>query len=151
MKPRDTTSQMDRYEAAIVLVRLLVGWVFLSEGIQKFLYPAALAVGRFAKIGIPAPQVMAPFVGGVEIVFGALILLGLFTRLATIPLLITITVAILTTKVPFLVKHGFWAALHESRADISMLLGLIFLLIVGAGSISLDARFRPGTAMPSSR
>ena len=93
---------MDRYEAAIVLVRVLVGWVFLSEGIQKFLYPAALGVGRFAKIGIPAPQVMAPFVGGVEIVFGALILLGLFTRLATIPLLITITVAILTTKVPFL-------------------------------------------------
>ncbi|MGC2511991.1 MAG: DoxX family protein, partial [Acidobacteriaceae bacterium] len=73
MKPRDTTSQMDRYEAAIVLVRVLVGWVFLSEGIQKFLYPAALGVGRFAKIGIPAPQVMAPFVGGVEIVFGALI------------------------------------------------------------------------------
>ena len=142
---------MDRYEAAIVLVRVLVGWVFLSEGIQKFLYPAALGVGRFTKIGIPAPQVMAPFVGSVEIVFGALILLGLFTRLATIPLLITIIVAILTTKVPFLIKHGFWAALHESRADISMLLGLIFLLIVGAGSISLDARFRPGTAMPSSR
>ncbi len=142
---------MYRYEAAIVLVRVLVGWVFLSEGIQKFLYPAALGVGRFTKIGIPAPQVMAPFVGSAEIVFGALILLGLFTRLATIPLLITIIVAILTTKVPFLIKHGFWAALHESRADISMLLGLIFLLIVGAGSISLDARFRPGTAMPSSR
>ena len=138
--PRDTTTQMDRYQAAIVLVRVLVGWVFLSEGIQKFLYPAALGVGRFAKIGIPAPQVMAPFVGGVEIVFGALILVGLFTRLATVPLLITISVALLTTKVPFLIKHGFWAALHESRTDVSMLLGLIFLLIVGAGSLSLDAK-----------
>lgn len=147
--PRDTTSQMDRYQAAIVLIRILVGWVFLSEGIQKFLYPAALGVGRFAKIGIPAPQVMAPFVGGVEILFGALVVLGLFTRLATIPLLITIIVAILTTKVPFLMKHGLWAALHESRADISMLLGLIFLLIVGAGSISLDARLRRRTAMLS--
>lgn len=140
MKPRDTTSQMDRYQAAIVLVRVLVGWVFLSEGIQKFLFPAALGVGRFAKIGIPAPQVMAPFVGGVEIVFGVLILLGLFTRLATVPLLIDIVVALLTTKLPFLVRHGFWAALHEARTDVSMLLGLIFLLIVGAGSLSLDAK-----------
>lgn len=147
--PRDTSSQMDRYRAAVLLVRILVGWVFLSEGIQKFLYPAALGVGRFAKIGIPAPQVMAPFVGGVEILFGALILLGLFTRLATLPLLITITVALLTTKVPFLMKHGFWAVLHEARTDVSMLLGLIFLLIVGAGSLSLDARFHRRSAMPS--
>jgi putative oxidoreductase len=131
---------MHQYQAAILLIRVLVGWVFLSEGIQKFLFPAALGVGRFAKIGIPAPQVMAPFVGGIETVFGALILLGLFTRLATIPLLITISVALLTTKVPFLLKHGFWAALHESRTDVSMLLGLIFLLIVGAGSLSLDAK-----------
>lgn len=140
MMPRDTTTQMDRYQAAIVLVRVLVGWVFLSEGVQKFLYPAALGVGRFAKIGIPAPQVMAPFVGGVETFFGALILVGLFTRLATVPLLITIGVALFTTKVPFLIKHGFWAGLHESRTDVSMLLGLIFLLIVGAGSLSLDAK-----------
>ena len=140
MTPRDTTRQMNRYQAAIVLIRVLVGWVFLSEGIQKFLFPAALGVGRFAKIGIPAPQVMAPFVGGVETVFGALILLGLFTRLATVPLLIDIGVALLTTKLPFLVRHGFWAALHESRTDVSMLLGLIFLLIVGAGSLSLDAK-----------
>jgi putative oxidoreductase len=140
---------MNRYEKSIVLVRILVGWVFLSEGIQKFLFPAALGVGRFAKIGIPAPQVMAPFVGGVEAVFGALILLGLFTRLATLPLLIDIVVALLTTKVPFLVKHGFWAALHESRTDVSMLLGLIFLLIVGAGSLSLDAKRSPGRAANS--
>lgn len=140
---------MDRYEAAIVLVRILVGWVFLSEGIQKFLFPAVLGVGRFAKIGIPAAQFMAPFVGAVEIVFGALILLGLFTRLATVPLLGVIGAALLTTKVPFLVKHGFWAALHETRTDGCMLLGLIFLLIVGAGSLSLDARFHRRNAMPS--
>ncbi|MGO8721063.1 MAG: DoxX family protein [Acidobacteriaceae bacterium] len=132
---------MDRYKKSIVLVRILVGWVFLSEGIQKFLFPAALGVGRFAKIGIPAPQVMAPFVGGVEIVFGALVLLGLFTRLATLPLLIDIMVALFTTKLPFLEKHGIWGALHEARTDVSMLLGLLFLLIVGGGSLSLDAKF----------
>jgi putative oxidoreductase len=108
MTPRNTTSQLDRYQAAIVLVRILVGWVFLTEGIQKFLFPAELGVGRFAKIGILAPQVMAPFVGGVEIVFGALILLGLFTRLATVPLLIDIVVALFTTKLQFLVSHGVW-------------------------------------------
>lgn len=149
MKAAGRKTQTDRYQAAIVLVRILVGWVFLSEGIQKFLFPAALGAGRFAKIGIPAPQFMAPFVGGVEIVFGALILLGLFTRLATVPLLINIVVALLTTKLPFLIKHGFWAALHETRTDGCMLLGLIFLLIVGSGSLSLDARFHRRTAMPS--
>jgi putative oxidoreductase len=80
--------------AATVLVRILVGSVFLSEGIQKFLFPSELAAGRFAKIGIPAPEVTGPFVGGCEIIFGALVLLGLFTRLAALVLLIDISVAI---------------------------------------------------------
>ena len=138
----DMKNRIGRYEKSIVLVRILVGWVFLSEGIQKFLFSAALGVGRFAKIGIPAPGVMAPFVGGVEIVFGVLILIGLFTRIATLPLLITIVVALFTTKLPFLAKHGIWAALHEARTDVCMLLGLIFLLIVGGGSLALDAKLR---------
>lgn len=132
--------------ATTILVRILVGAVFLSEGIQKFLFPDALGVGRFAKIGIPAPATMAPFVGVVEIVFGALILLGLLTRLSAIPLLIDISVAIATTKVPMLLDKGFWSAAHEARTDVSMLLGLIFLLIVGAGPWSADARlFRPSS------
>jgi len=122
---------------AIVLVRLLVGAVFLSEGIQKFLFPA-LGVGRFAKIGIPAPHFTAPFVGVVEIVCGALVVVGLLTRLAAIPLLITIGVAIVTTKIPMLVHQGFWSMAHEARTDFCMLLGLLFLLIEGAGSFSLD-------------
>lgn len=121
-----------------VLVRLLVGLVFLSEGIQKFLFAEALGVGRFTKIGIPAPAFFAPFVGIVEIVCGSLLVLGLATRFATIPLLIDISVAIATTKIPMLTQSGFWAAAHESRTDSCMLLGLIFLLIVGAGSWSLD-------------
>ena len=130
----------DRAPAAVLLVRLVVGAVFLSEGIQKFLFPAALGVGRFTKIGIPAPEVMAPFVGVVEIVFGLLLLLGLFTRLATIPLLIDILVAIATTKLPMLVKDGFWKMVHEARTDYAMLLGLIFLLLVGGGPLALDSR-----------
>jgi putative oxidoreductase len=123
-----------------VLIRVLVGWVFLSEGIQKFLFPEVLGLGRFVKIGIPAPQFFAPFVGVIEIVCGAMLIVGLLTRLAAIPLLIDITVAILTTKIPMLEKSGFWAAMHEARTDFCMWLGALFLLIVGAGPLSLDAR-----------
>ena len=137
-----------RAPAAVLLVRLLVGGVFLSEGIQKFLFPDALGVGRFVKIGIPAPQLMAPFVGAVEIVFGSLLLLGLLTRLAAIPLLIDIGVAIATTKVPMLLREGFWKAAHEARTDYAMLLGLLFLLLMGGGQISVDARLSSGRERP---
>ena len=127
---------------ATILVRILVGWVFLSEGIQKFLFPAALGVGRFAKIGIPDPQFFAPFVAVVEIVCGGLLIVGFLTRLAAMALLINITVAILTTKIPMLLKSGFWASMHEARTDFCMWLGSVFLLIVGAGPWSLDTRIR---------
>jgi uncharacterized membrane protein YphA (DoxX/SURF4 family) len=140
--------------AATILIRLLVGAVFFSEGIQKFLFSDALGVGRFAKIGIPEPAMLAPFVGVVEIVFGAFILIGFLTRLAAAPLVIDISVAIATTKVPMLLDKGFWAAAHEARVDVSMLLGLIFLLIVGAGPWSVDSRLfrslfrREGNKLP---
>ncbi len=129
-----------RVASAVLLIRVLVGWVFVSEGVQKFLFPAQLGVGRFEKIGIPAPLIMAPFVGTVEIVCGCLILIGLFTRLATIPLLCVISVAIVTTKIPMLSKNGVWAMLHEARTDFSMLLGLVFLLLVGGGSLAVGGR-----------
>lgn len=138
-----------------ILVRLLVGSiVFLPEGIQKLAYPDVLGAGRFAKIGIPFPELMGPFVGLVEIICGSLIILGLFTRLAAMPLIIIMIVALISTKLPILLGHdfgtfhlsadmkrtGFWSAMHESRADLTMLLGCIYLLIVGAGKWSLDAR-----------
>jgi putative oxidoreductase len=126
--------------AAVVLVRVIVGGVFLSEGIQKFLYPDALGVGRFTKIGIPAPELMAPFVGVCEIVCGVLFLLGLAARFAAIIMMIDMLVAISTTKVPRLLKDGFWKTAHEARTDWAMLLGSIFLLVVGAGKWSLDVR-----------
>lgn len=125
---------------ATILIRLLVGGIFLSEGIQKFLFPDDLGVGRFAKIGIFAPELLVPFVGIVEIGAGGLLLLGFATRLAAIPLIIDMIVAILTTKVPILMGKGFWAMAHEARTDWPMLLGSLFLLIVGAGAWSLDAR-----------
>ena len=128
--------------AAVLLIRLMVGAVFLSEGIQKFLYPAALGVGRFVKIGIPIPSLTAPFVGVVEIACGLLVLLGLFTRLAAVPLFINICVAIASTKVPLLLKNGFFNMAHEARTDWCMLLGSLFLAFVGGGSLSLDAKWQ---------
>lgn len=109
-----------------ILIRLLVGAVFLSEGIQKFLFPATLGVGRFAKIGIPAPHFMAPFVGTIEILCGTLLILGLLTRFSSLPLLIVIAVAIASTKVPILLAGNAWGMLDEGRADYSMLMGLLF-------------------------
>jgi putative oxidoreductase len=129
---------VQKFFKSIILIRFMVACVFLSEGIQKFLFSDSLGVGRFIKIGIPLPGVMAPFVGIVEIVCGTLILLGLFTRLAALPLIIDMLVAISTTKIPILLEKGFWAMAHEARTDWSMILGLLFLLIVGSGRWSLD-------------
>jgi putative oxidoreductase len=137
---------------SVILIRLLVGGTFLVEGIQKFLFSEALGVGRFAKIGIPYPEIMAPFVGVFEIACGTLLILGFLTRLAAIPMIINISVAILSTKIPILLGHGywlfstpgvktfgFWSMVHEARTDFAMILGGIFLLIVGAGCFSFDA------------
>ena len=152
---------------AVIVIRLLVGLVFFEEGIQKFLFPAVMGAGRFARIGIPAPEVTGPLVGLIEIVCGALLVLGVLTRVATVPLLVEITVAILSTKLPILLGHGygpfalpqlnrfgFWSMASEARTDYAMLMGLLFLLIVGAGPWSLDARLSgtrtssPVTATP---
>jgi len=125
--------------AAVILVRLMVGAVFLSEGIQKFLLPDAVGAGRFAKIGFESPEVVAQFVACFEIACGSLVLLGLLTRLAVIPLIVIMLTAIYTTKFEIFQQDGFWKMAHEARTDWSMLLGSVFLLIVGAGPWSADA------------
>jgi uncharacterized membrane protein YphA (DoxX/SURF4 family) len=126
--------------AMVVLIRLMIGAVFLSEGIQNFLFPEQLGAGRFLKIGLSMPELLGPFVGTFEIVCGSLVLLGLLTRLAVIPLLVIMAVALTTTKWPMLAAQGFWHMAHEARTDWSMFLGSMFLLVVGAGRWSLDAR-----------
>ena len=135
-----------------ILVRLLRLVVFFPEGIQKLAFPDVLGVGRFANIGMPYPDLMGPFVGGVETICGALIVLGLLTRLAAIPLIAIMIVAIVSAKVlillghdfwifhvPKLSRYGFWSMLLEARADFCMLLGSLYLLIEGGGKWSLDA------------
>ncbi len=121
-----------------IIIRLMVGVVFLSEGIQKFLYPAIRGAGRFERIGLPSPEFMGSFVGAFEIVSGLLILLGFFTRFASIPLIIIMLVAISTTKLDILNNDGFWEMMHASRTDWAMFLGSIFLLIKGGGRYSVD-------------
>ncbi len=136
--------------AATLLIRLLAGGVFLSEGIQKFLFPIEQGAGRFAKIGIPMPEFFGPFVGVVEITCGTLLIVGLLTRLAAIPLIIDMLVATATTKLPMLAQKGFWSMAHEARTDWSMLLSCCFLLVVGAGRLSLDHKFTGTTTKESS-
>jgi putative oxidoreductase len=121
-----------------IIIRLMVGMVFLSEGIQKFLFPAIRGAGRFEKIGLPSPEFLGSFVGTFEIICGAFVLLGFLTRLSAIPLIIIMIVAIITTKGAVLENEGFWAMMHGSRTDWSMLLGSIFLLIKGGGKWSMD-------------
>jgi uncharacterized membrane protein YphA (DoxX/SURF4 family) len=133
----------------------MVGGVFLAEGMQKFIYPAEVGAGRFAKIGIPQPELLAPFVGSVEVVCGTLVLFGLFTRWAVVPLLGVMAVALITTKLPILLGHslgpfqlrqlpyyGLWGFAHETRTDFSMIMGSLFLLLAGPGPLSLDERRR---------
>jgi putative oxidoreductase len=169
MGPPDAPAGNNDGRRQLILIRLMIGLVFLTEGILKFMYPDEFAAGRFARIGIPGAEVAGPFVGGIEVLCGGLVLLGWFTRLAAFLLLIVISMAILSTKMPILLERGFWGfslpkvphygflgMLHEARTDLCMWLGLASLLIAGAGNWSLD-RWRtthriatgPETATPA--
>ena len=143
-----TSKKLLRTDApgAALFIRLSVGLIFLLEGIKKFLFVTQWGAGRFARIGFPDPQALAPTVGFFEIVCGLLLLLGLLTRLASLPLIVIISVAIISTKFPIFAKSGFWPMEDAARTDFAMLLGLIFLLVAGAGAYSLDARIARRTS-----
>ena len=138
MKPATSLLLNTTGSSSGILIRLMVGAVFLSEGIQKFLFPDQRGAGRFEKIGLPEPELLSTLVGSFEIVCSILVLIGLFTRMAVIPLLIIMLVAIYTTKAQIFLEEGFWSTLHASRTDWSMLLGSLFLLITGGSKWSLD-------------
>jgi len=138
--------------SALLLLRIAIAFVFITEGIEKFLDPEALGVGWFTKIGIPYPDILAPFVGGVEIAGAALVLIGLYARLAAFALVIDMGVAITATRLPVLLGYGFWGfpaptgatgfwpAAHDARLDIMMLFGCLLLLAIGPGKASFDQR-----------
>lgn len=124
----------------LIIPRIVVGLIFLSEGIQKFLYPELVGTGRFIKIGFSNPEFWSYFTASFEIFCGILVLIGLLTRLASIPLLIIMATAFVTTKYPLLVEKGFWIFAHEYRTDFTMLMLLLFILYYGGGGISLDKK-----------
>jgi len=127
-----------KINTSILLIRIMVGTVFLSEGIQKFLYSDVRGTGRFLKIGLPSPEFFGYFVPTFEIPSGVFILFGLLTRLSSIPLIIIMITAVISTKIPILLNNGFWEMAHAARTDWSMLIGSIIILLVGGGKYSID-------------
>lgn len=140
-----------------IIIRLMVGAVFLSEGVQKFIYPAMRGAGRFEGMGFPQPDFFANFVGAFEVVCGIFILLGFLTRFSALMMLIIMTVAIVVTKIPIamgesfgpfilrdLKTYGFWSMAHEIRTDFAMWLGSLFLIIKGGGKWSIDRNIKFG-------
>jgi putative oxidoreductase len=138
----DTLLEAPLKTTSVIFIRLAVGLVFFTQGLLKYIDPH-MGVLRFSKIGFPYPGFTAHFVGAFEITCGFLVLVGLFTRLASTPLLIVILTAIATTKIPELwhPDQGFWFVVSDARTDVAMTMSLLFLISVGAGSWSLDARF----------
>lgn len=130
------------HSRSILFVRLAVGLIFLTQGILKYIDPH-MGVNRFTRIGFPDPYFTAHFVGTFEIVCGVLVLIGLVTRLAAVPLLVVICTAIATTKIPELFRpnQGSWFMVSDARTDFAMLMSLLFLVYTGAGASSLDARW----------
>lgn len=122
----------------------MIGAIFVSEGIQKFIRPAERGPGRFMDIGLPAPELFAYSLGAVEIVCGALVLLGLLTRLAAGVLIVDMISALLVTKIPILFEEGFWVMAYGARVDYAMLLAGIFLVVRGTGKWSSDYLLQHG-------
>lgn len=142
-----------RKNLPMILIRVIVGVVFLTEGILKFVYPGELGAGRFAHIGLPFPHLLAPFVGAVEIAAGGALILNLYAGDAALLLLVVILTAIQTTKAPILLGHplarfaqpkldhyGLLSFIHEARTDLCMLFGLVAILVDSGMKLGLRKR-----------
>ena len=125
----------------IIIIRLIVGLIFISEGILKYKQAQWLGPGRFTDIGFNNPFFWAHFTGAVEIFFGTFILSGFFTRLACIPLFIVMFTAFFKAKLPLIENHGIWTFLHEYTTDFALTLLLVLLFIHGSGKWSIDRIF----------
>jgi len=136
-KPSNKNSSA-QFSNTLILIRFVVGFVFLSEGIQKFIFPELRGAGRFESIGLPWPEFLGYWVASFEVLCGLAISLGFLTRLAVIPTIIIMLVAFATTKSQVFYDKGFWELMHGSRTDWAMLLCSIYLLIHGSGKWSLD-------------
>jgi putative oxidoreductase len=127
-------------DSTTIIIRFLVGYVFLMEGIQKFVYAEKLGVGRFIKIGIPYPEIMAPFVGSCEILFAILVGIGLMVRMSSIIFIIIMFVALISTKYSVLISEGILTFSHQARNDLSMLFCSFYLVFKGSGKWAVDQK-----------
>ena len=140
-----------RKNLPMILIRVIVAVVFITEGVLQLAYSSEYGAGRFARIGIMYPHVMGPLVGVVEIVAGAAVLANFYAGDAAIFLLAVIITAIITTKIPVLIgrplgpfalpknvtRYGVLGFLHESRTDLAMLFSL--------AAIAIDSGVRGGS------
>jgi len=137
-----------------IFVRLSLAGVFIFEGLQKLTHANELGAGRFTRIGVPAPELFGPLVGSIELIAGILFLVGYVSRIAAVPIIVIMIVAIVSTKIPILLgrewwmfslrdleRYGFLSFTHETRTDWAMLMGAFYMLFAGSGRWSLDARF----------
>jgi len=127
-------------DSKLIYIRIITGLIFISEGIQKYLIVSMLGTSYFEEIGFGHPMFWAYFTGAFEISCGILILIGLLTRLASIPLLTIMITAFFTTKLPLLLDKGILTFAHEYRIDFSLTLLLILLIIYGGGKWSADLK-----------
>lgn len=128
-------------DSKMIIIRIIAGLIFISEGILKYKQAQWMGPGRFTEIGFSHPFFWAYFTGGIEILCGTLVLTGLITRLASIPLLIVMITAFFETKIPIIETSGIWAFLHEYTTDFALTLLLVFLLIHGGGKWSADRKY----------
>lgn len=124
----------------LIFIRIITGLIFISEGIQKYLIVSMLGTSYFQEIGFGHPMFWAYFAGAFEILCGIMILIGLFTRLASIPLMVIMITAFFTTKLPLLSDKGFLTFAHEYRIDFALTILLVVLLIYGGGKWSADSK-----------
>ncbi len=126
---------------AVIIIRIILGYVFLVAGLQKFIFADDMGPGRFAEMGYTFPEFTAYFVGFFEVAAAVLMILGFATRYAAIPLMIIMLTAIVTTKIPILAGEDFWSFAHALRLDFSMLLCALFMWFAGADKRSLDYKY----------
>ena len=125
---------------AVILIRILVGWFYLFEGIEKFMFSDRMASGQFHRLGIPAPHAVAILVAVLEILCGVAVLVGIETRWAAGGLLLVNLGAIAATKLHLFRHDDIWTALHQSRLEISLFLAIVFLMVAGSGAYALENR-----------
>jgi uncharacterized membrane protein YphA (DoxX/SURF4 family) len=131
-----------RQNLPMILIRMIVGLVFLLEGVLKFLRPEELGAGRFAAIGLPFPHQLATLVGSIEIGGGVAVLLNFYAGDAALALLAVIVTALITTKFPILLgrplgpfsleklnHYGWLSFFHQARTDLCMVFGLLAIVI----------------------